>query len=205
MQIPRTSLNALDQSAISRSKSSIMQLWDALKGEISQLPDSYSEQFNFNFSDGDISLLSLLSRVDEINELSRDEFSEVVEHLIKVNPEDWPDPNGVVSIIYERLLEEPQVEFSEEEWYFSEDVDDSSFGKKVEEMLKTTIGMIYRDGVAAVVGKDGKRPNPGNNFLLQEDGSTFEGIFISHGSSKERKKFPFRIYEKKAGQYSIVY
>lgn len=204
MQIPRTNSSIRDAAAISKSKTSIMSLWDTLGGNISSLPDSYSEQFSYEFADGDVSLLNTLSRVDSIDDLSREEFSELVDRFVKVDPEDWPEPEAIEEIIYERLFENPVENFSEVSLDFEEG-DPEKFGENVERMLRAVISTVYRDGVARVVDIKGNPPSKKNNFLLTEDGHTFEGVFITFPKGKKRDKFKFRISERGEGKWRIVY
>jgi hypothetical protein len=206
MQVAQSSNPLRDAAAISKSKATILKLREVLGGALSELPENYAEQFDYEFSDGDISLLRHLSKVDNIDELDQKEFAELVDKMVKVDPSEWPSPDAIEEIIYARLFEAPEEEFAEqmEGINFAEE-DDANFGTKVEKMLRAVISTVYRDGVDRVVGKDGKAPNEGNNFLLSEDGKTFEGVFITSPSEGKRDKFKFTITEKSTGGWKIVY
>lgn len=191
-----------DHSARSSAKRSIMGLWDLTGGDFSQLPDDYVDQFNYEFSDGTVSLLSQISKVQGLEEMNREEFSELVDHMVSVNPKDWPNFEGIEEIIPERAFGE-QPQFEPMEFNFAEEGEMD--GAKVEELLRRVIGTIYRDGVARVVDKTGKPPQESNQFLMTKDGG-FEGIFITAPRENgKRDKFPFQITQKTEGEYQISY
>ena len=191
-----------DHSTKGSAKRSIMGLWDLTGGDFSQVPDDYVEQFNYEFSDGTVSLLSQITKVQGVEDMSREEFSELVDHMISVNPEDWPEFDGIEEIVPERAFGE-QPQFEPMEFDFAED--GGLDGAKVEELLRRVIGTVYRDGVARVVDKSGKPPQESNSFLMTEDGG-FEGIFVTAPRDNgNRDKYPFRISQKSEGEYQISY
>ena len=191
-----------DHSAKGSAKRSIMGLWDLTGGDFSQVPDDYVEQFNYEFSDGTVSLLSQINKVQGLKDMEREEFSQLVDYMIAVNPGDWPEFEGIEEIIPERAFGE-QPYFEPMEFDFAEEGELN--GAKVEELLRRVIGTVYRDGVARVVDKTGKPPQESNSFLMTEDGG-FEGIFVtSPGEDGKRDKFPFQISQKSEGEYQISY
>lgn len=180
-------------------------LWEVSGGNLSNIPSSYLEPLGFEYTDGTISLLNTLDRVDFSEDMSRSEFMEVVEKLIKVNPSDWPFAESIEEIQVSKLLyeiEDQSVEFSEEDFDFA---DGEDMSKKIELFLKKVIASVYLDGVTSVTDKDGNPPNEDNNYLLSEDGKSFAGIFYDAPPNENAKKFPFKISEKKDGNWQIRY
>jgi hypothetical protein len=180
-----------------------MELWEMLGGHLENLPEDYCEQFGYTFDNGNISLISHLAKVDYIADLSKEDFSELVDYMSEVDPADWPDPEAIEEILYERLGKAEEISFSEGELDFAENND---YGPKVEAMLKKVISTVYRDGVARVVNTDGKPPSAENNFLMSEDGTTFQGVFITgKGPEGKRANYPFTIKESGEGKWQITY
>jgi hypothetical protein len=202
MQISNKQQQTKDSYALSQSTRAIKNLWEVLGGDLSKLPDDYCEQFAYEFSDGDISLISHLAKVDDISRMGADEFAELVDYFSKVNPKDWPEPSAIQEIILSRLGEEEEVDFTEEELDFGE----VNYGPKVEALLKKVISTVYRDGVARVLDTTGRPPSPENEYLRSDDGGSFQGVFItSQGEGGKRSKYPFTIRERDGGQWEITY
>lgn len=176
-------------------------LWEACKGDFSKVPRDYLESLSFEYSDGSRSVLGLLDRVDFSGCDTFEEFFEVVEHLVKVDPDEWPDEDSVISVQGERLLYEDEPDISD----FSEDFSSpASMSRKVELFLKKVIASVYRDGVRSVTDNQGNPPNEGNGFLMSPDGKSFSGIFYDSDRSSG-KKFPFVIQENNQGNFEIKY
>jgi hypothetical protein len=180
-------------------------LWQATNGNLSLAPQSYLDSLAYQFSDGAESLLSQLNKVDFSEDCSQEEFQAVVEQLIKVNPEDWPEPEYIESIPSGKLLYEIEpepFEFSESDWDFST----GNVSDKVELFLKKTIASVYTDGVTSVTDKDGNPPNAQNNYLMAADGNSFSGVFHDSPSGGDvDKHFPFVIRSNKKGTWEIQY
>ncbi|ATW62686.1 hypothetical protein SCBWM1_gp2 [Synechococcus phage S-CBWM1] len=190
--------------ALSQSRRSIVALWENLNGNISELTDDYCDQYDYSFSSGEISLLSQIKKVQGVDDMTKEEFTELVDHLSKVDPEDWPeDLESIEEIVPDRVYEPvPSYSYSEDPEDFAEEVE----GVKVEKMLKGVISTVYRDGVARVVDSEGKPPSEANNFLMNPDGKSFSGVFITAKDAKgKRNKYNFVISEKSDGKWEIKY
>lgn len=183
-------------------------LWQATQGDTSRIPRSYLDPLSHKYSDGSVSLLQALSKVEFSEGCTQDEFWEVVDALIKVDPKEWPDLDYVESIPSGKLLHEIQPEFDfsefeETDWDFASPGDTSD---KVELFLKKVIASVYTDGVTSVTDKDGNPPNARNNYLMSPDGKTFSGIFHDAPPNEDNDKhFAFVIREKKDGNWEIRY
>lgn len=194
-----------DQNQESSARRVAEMLWEVSKGDLSQIPSSYLEPLGFEYSDGTVSLLDQLNKVEFSESATYEEFSEVVSQLVRAEPQDWPYSESIVSIQVDKLLYEIEpepFEFSEFDWEFADSGDTS---KKVELFLKKVISSVYRDGVSSVTDKDGNPPNEKNRYLLSEDGKNFSGIFYDKEAVNGTKKFPFEIVEKSNGRYEIRY
>lgn len=180
-------------------------LWQATGGDIAKAPVHYLNSLSHKYSDGSVSLLPALGKVEFSEGCSQGEFWEVVDCLIKVNPKEWPDSEFIESIPSGKLLYEiePEFDFTESDWDFATPGDKSD---KVELFLKKVIASVYTDGVTSVTDKDGNPPNARNNYLMSPDGKTFSGIFHDAPPSGENDKhFAFVIREKKDGNWEIRY
>lgn len=178
-------------------------LWESTNGNLSSIPYEYLEHLSHRYLDGDVSLLTELGKVTFSEEPSYEEFSEVVEKLIKVKEEEWPSTSSILEVQADKLLDSPEV-FED----FTETFDFSAKGSmsdKVELFLKKVISSVYRDGVTSVTDKNGNPPNAQNKYLASADGSGFEGIFYDKADPANEKEFPFVIREKKDGNYEIQY
>lgn len=181
-------------------------LWQATGGDFSKVPASYLETLSHSYNDGSESFLSQLHKVDFSEGTTEEEFWGVVEELIRVDPENWPEPEFIESIPSGKLLYEIEPEpfdFSEFDWDFASPADMSD---KVELFLKKTIASVYTDGVTAVTDKEGNPPNARNSYLMSADGKSFSGIFHDAPVGEENDKhFPFVISENKKGAWQIQY
>lgn len=194
-----------DDQAEANARRVVNMLWEVSGGNLSNIPSSYLAPLGFEYSDGSISLLGSLDKLDKSENLTYEEFSEVVNKLIKVDPSEWPFAESIEEIQVSKLLheiEEPEFEFSEDDFSFA---DGEDMSKKIELFLKKVIASVYLDGVTSVTDKDGNPPNEDNNYLLSEDGKSFAGIFYDAPPNENAKKFPFKISEKKNGTWQIRY
>jgi hypothetical protein len=171
--------------------------------ETANFSQSYLETLRHEYSDGRVSMLELIDRVDLGPDATYEDYCEVVDSLMKVDPTQWPDPASVVSVSTDRLLHEldSSEDFSE---FDTEDFAEGDMGTKMEQFLKKVIGTVYLDGVGRVTDSKGKPPSEENNFLLSEDGTEFSGMFFDKQKPRE-KHYPFTITEKSDGQWSIRY
>ena len=170
-------------------------LWETTGGNVAAFPKSYLENLRHDYSDGRISMMELIDRVDLPEDASYDDYVEVIDALLYADPAQWPDPDSVLEVKSEKLLGQPE-DFSEV-FEFAESGEDMSH--KVETFLKKVISAVYTDGVTDVTDEDGDPPGESNNYLLSDDGEEFHGMF--HDKEKE---FPFRITNN-AGRWSIEY
>ena len=179
-------------------------LWEGTNGDLSAAPRSYLENLRYEFADGKVSMLELIDRVDLGKDATYDDYVEVVEALMNVDPEQWPDADSVLRVKTDELLYEIEPEFSEfEEFDFAEGGGD--IGSKVELFLKKVISSVYTDGVTDVTDSQGNPPNMANRYLMSEDGTSFSGIFYDAPPDQEAKKFEFGIKEGSSGKWQIRY
>ena len=174
-------------------------LWETTGGDVSAFPKSYLENLRHDYSDGRISMMELIDRVDLPEDASYDDYVEVIDALLYADPAQWPDPDSVLEVNSEKLLGNPK-DFSEV-FEFAEGSEDLSH--KVETFLKKVLASIYTDGVSEVTDEDGDPPNESNNYLLSDDGEEFHGVFYDKGGSST-KEFPFRIFSTN-GRWSVEY
>jgi hypothetical protein len=174
-------------------------LWETTGGDVSAFPKSYLEHLRHDYSDGRVSMMELIDRVDLPAGASYDDYVEVIDALLYADPSLWPDSDSVTEVNTGKLLSEPE-DFSED-FDFAEDSGDMS--SKMEQFLKKVIATVYTDGVSDVSDEEGNPPNESNNYLLSDDGKEFKGIFYDRGSDKP-KSFPFSIVDKN-GKWQIRY
>jgi hypothetical protein len=194
-------------------------LWENTGGDVSQFPKSYLENLRYEFSDGNVSMLELIDRVDLGPDATYEDYCEVVEALLSVDPDQWPDPSSVVEVPSDRLQfeVEPDLDFSEfdfaEEVLAEEEIvekpadaqQSDAMSEKMETFLKKVIASVYLDGVTEVTDAEGNPPTAANNYLLSEDGKNFSGVFYDSPPNEKAKKFPFVISEKADGVWQIQY
>lgn len=213
MVLDRNPRFGVDQSFTEKAKGSLEMLWGATKGDPSAIPLSYLENLRHEFSDGKVSMLELIDRVDLGPEATYDDYCEVVDALMSVSPGAWPAPETVLSVNKDALLYEikPEWSFAEEEDFLGQESqvegeNADPMSEKMELFLKKVISSVYLDGVSEVTDQEGNPPSQTNNYLLSDDGKTFSGIFYDSGAQQaEAKQFPFAIKEGSKGQWVIEY
>ncbi len=203
-------------------------LWEATRGDVTAFPQSYLESLRYEFSDGRVSMLEIIDRVDLGPEATYEDYCEVREALLRVNPNQWPDPEAVIETPASNLLYEiePDVDFSE--FDFADEIVEESMvaegpdgtvaeegvaeeqsadplSAKMELFFKKVISSVYMDGVTEVTDAQGNPPNAANNYLMAPDGKSFSGIFYDSPPTEQAKKFPFQISESTPGQWKIKY
>lgn len=144
-------------------------LLEASGGDFARIPSNYLENFNHEYSDGDISFLPAVSKLKNTDFAESWQTEEAIEFLSKVNPQEWPNPEDVESIDYEKLFQSEQ-----RDWDFVED--NLGTSEKVEKVLKAVLESVFGKGVSSIRDHSGSFPSPRNNFLQEEDG-TFSGTF----------------------------
>jgi hypothetical protein len=194
-------------------------LWETTGGDLSSYPKSYLENLRYEFSDGKVSMLELIDRVDLGPEASYDDYCEVIEALLSVDPSQWPDPESVVEVQPSHLQFEIEPDYDFSEFDFAEEIVEEevvaerpaptqqgdAMSEKMEMFFKKVISSVYLDGVTEVTDAEGNPPNSSNNYLLSEDGKTFSGIFYDSPPNEKSKQFPFQITEKAEGNWQIQY
>jgi len=164
-------------------------LWEAAEGCADRIPIQYAEHLSHTYVNGDISLGSLLPRVEDYSELDGVDIEEAIEMLGRVNPGDWPDVEEISGISLEELLRV----YDESATGFDFVEDNLGTAEKVEEALMEVISSVFGDQVSNIRSEKGFFPNQKNNFLQEEDG-TFAGMF-----SYEGNKFMFEIAPSEDG------
>jgi len=175
-------------------------LWETTGGDVSAFPRSYLENLRHDYSDGRVSMMELIDRVDLPEDASYDDYVEVIDALLCTDPARCPNPESILEVRTEKLFGQPQ-DFSES-FDFGEGGEDMSH--KVEAFLKKVISSVYTDGVTDVTDADGDPPGDSNNYLLSDDGEEFHGIFYDKGKEGNIKEFPFRIFNDN-GSWKVEY
>jgi hypothetical protein len=203
-------------------------LWETTGGDVSAFPRSYLENLRYEFSDGKVSMLEIIDRVDLGPDATYDDYCEVVDALLSVNSDEWPDPEVVVQVPAGRLAYEiePEVDFSE--FDFADEVIEEAaiaegpegevaeegmavggtpdpLSEKMELFFRKVIASVYLDGVTDVTDSQGNPPSQANNYLMSEDGKEFSGIFYDNAPGEKPKQFPFVISEGATGKWNISY
>jgi hypothetical protein len=191
-------------------------LWENSDGDLSAFPSSYLENLRHEFADGRVSMMELIDRVDLGPEATYDDYVEVVDMLMAMDPDRFANPpEEIVEIQPSQLLYEFEPDFDFSEFDFAEEVEEEvavaeqpeqdPFSDKMELFLKKVIASVYRDGVTSVTDIQGNPPNAANNYLLSDDGKSFSGIFYDSPPGEQTKKFPFQVIEKGPDQWQIKY
>jgi len=197
-------------------------LWENAGKDPSQYPSSYLENLRHEYSDGKVSMLELIDRVDLGPEATYEEYCEVVDLLLYTDPTRFANIPGTVEIQPSHLdfeLDDPEFDFSEfnfaEEIIAEEEVVEEPVpgqpqapdpvSAKMEMFLKKVIASVYMDGVTEVTDVGGNPPNAANNYLLSEDGKSFSGVFYDSPPNEQAKQYPFKITEKADGVWQIQY
>jgi len=181
-------------------------LWENTQGDVTSFPKSYLENLRYEFSDGDVSMLELIDRVDLGKNATYEDYCEIRDALTKVDPARFPNPDAVIQVFPENLLyeiDEPEIDFSEFEDFAEGDMD--GMGDKVETFFKKVISSVYLNGVTKVTDKEGNPPSDDNNFLLAPDGKSFSGVFYDEVPNQPVKSYPFSLTEGKSNKWSIKY
>jgi predicted Zn-dependent protease with MMP-like domain len=164
-------------------------LWAASEGDPSKIPQHYVDHLSHTWSDGDISMVSLLPKFESFSELEDFELEEAIDLLGKVNPNDWPNLEDIDKVSVDNLLKI----YDEDTLSFDYVEDNLGLGEKVTNVLKHTIESVFGEPISTVRSKSGEFPGSNNNFLQETDG-TFSGIFRF-----EEKEFNFEITPTESG------
>jgi hypothetical protein len=166
-------------------------LWNASEGNPQDIPEHYAAHLNHEYSDGSVSMVSLLPKFEYTEGLEPEEIEEAIEILGKVNPQDWPFTEDIVGIDVEELLKIYDKDAWEEGFDFVED--NLSTADKVVKVLREVISSVFGERVNNIRNSRGQLPSVSNNFLLQEDG-TYAGTF-----QYDRKTFDFEVAPTESG------
>lgn len=195
-------------------------LWESTRGDLSAFPQSYLENLRYEFADGKVSMLELIDRVNLGPDATYEDYCEVVDALMQVDPDQWPAPETVIEVPAGHLLYEVEPDYDFSEFNFEEEVFEEQvveqitpegqpgpdpLSEKMELFFKKVISSVYMDGVTEVTDLQGNPPNSSNNYLMAPDGKSFSGIFYDSPPNEEAKKFPFKIMEGGNGQWQIKY
>lgn len=195
-------------------------LWENTGGDVSSFPQSYLENLRYEFSDGQVSMLELIDRVDLGEDATYEDYCEVREALMQVDPKQWPEPETVIEVPSGHLLYEIEPDYDFSEFGFAEEVVEEEvveqvtsegqpgpdpLSDKMELFFKKVISSVYMDGVTEVTDLQGNPPNASNNYLMAPDGKSFSGIFYDSPPNEQAKKFPFKIMEGANGKWQIKY
>lgn len=176
-------------------------IWEAVGPNFREVPAGYWETFNHRYESGNVSMCSIMDRVDLGPDATYQEYREVVEHLLEVDPDFFPEPGSILYFDHKEYMRGDQG--------ISEDFEDFAEGEdlshKMEMFLKKILATAYKDGISRVTDEDGNPPNQDNNYLLDEKGEDFRGVFHDWDSTNSKtKSFPFSI-SKKSGSWKINY
>jgi len=181
-------------------------LWGSTKGDLTAFPPSYLENLRHDFTDGKVSMLELIDRVDLGPGATYEDYCEVVNTLMCVEPTHWPESDSVVSVSKEKLAYEIEETYQFSESDFAESGQDPDLlSDKMELFLKKIIASVYLDGVTAVTDVEGNPPSEANNYLMSADGKQFSGKFFDSYQNEAAKSFDFVIAEKPNGLWEIDY
>jgi hypothetical protein len=206
-------------------------LWETTRGDLTAFPKSYLENLRYEFSDGKVSMLELIDRVDLGPDATYEDYCEVVDALMSVNPDEWPNPDSVVEVPKGHLQFEIEPDYDFSEFDFADEIEEEAaveegpegvvaeeavaeqqtsgqpdaMSEKMELFFKKVIASVYLDGVTSVTDAQGNPPNAANNYLLSPDGKQFTGIFYDSPPNEKAKQFPFVISEKGQGKWMISY
>ena len=203
-------------------------LWETTNGDLSAYPKSYLENLRYEFSDGKVSMLELIDRVDLGPNATYDDYCEIVDRLMSVDPAEWPNPEYVVEVPAGNLMYEVEPDFDFSEFDFADEIVEEEMvaegpggevveeeaaaeqtqdplSEKMELFFKKVISSVYLDGVTEVTDSQGNPPNASNNYLMSEDGKQFSGIFYDSPPNQEAKQYPFAITESEGGKWQIKY
>jgi len=169
-------------------------LWEASEGCPGDIPSDYARHLSHTFINGDLSLGSLLPKVEDYSEMDEIEIEEAIEMLGKVNPGDWPNIEDIQSVSLEEVLKI----YDEDACEFNFVEDNLSTAEKTEKVLIEAISSVFGDRVSTIRSEKGYFPNPKNNFLQEDDG-TFAGTFMYDGN-----KFIFEVYPDEQG-WGVTY
>lgn len=188
-------------------------LWNTTGGDLSQFPHSYVETLRHEYMDGKISMLEVIDRIDLGPEATYEEYCEVVDALLSVDPGSWPDADLIVGVPSENLLYEFETDLDFSEFAFEDfaenpppaDPSGDPLSDKMELFFKKVISSIYLEGVTSVTDAQGNPPNKANRYLMSGDGKAFSGIFYDQSPGEKPIQYNFSITEDSNGKWTLRY
>lgn len=167
-------------------------LLNAVGGDPKKIPASYRESLSVEY--GENSGKNWLTHLDKIQGKVTDELLESMSY----SEADLPVAEDVISIFPEAF----DSQGSSENFAEGEEVLESGgdLDEKMPKFLKAVIETVYTSGINMVSDEAGKPPTVDNNYLLSEDGKSYNGIF-----NDRKEVFTFKIYETSADKWSITY
>jgi hypothetical protein len=220
MVFDRNPKHGKDQSFSEGARRVADLLWEATGGDVSQIPQSYLENLRHEFSDGRVSMLELIDRVDLGPDATYDDYSEVIELLLYADPARFTNIPATIEIQPSHLqFEIDDIEFDFSEFNFAEEIvaeeeiveqpvpgqAQDPVSAKMELFLKKVISSVYVQGITEVTDTQGNPPNSANNYLLSEDGTFFSGIFYDSPPNEQARQYPFKISNKGGDDWQIEY
>lgn len=193
-------------------------LWETTNGDPSSFPKSYLENLRHEYTEGTISMLEVIDRVDLGPNATYEDYCEVVEALLERDPNLWPENlDDIVEVVPGHLLYEVESDFDFSEFDFADEVIEEEvvetgpqgavdpLSEKMELFFKKVISSVYLDGVTEVTDAQGNPPTAANNYLMAPDGKSFSGIFYDAPPNDKARQFPFVISESQQGAWQIKY
>lgn len=193
-------------------------LWETTNGDPSSFPKSYLENLRHEYTEGTISMLEVIDRVDLGPDATYEDYCEVVEALLERDPNLWPENlDDIVEVVPGHLLYEVESDFDFSEFDFADEVIEEEvvetgpqgavdpLSEKMELFFKKVISSVYLDGVTEVTDAQGNPPTAANNYLMAPDGKSFSGIFYDAPPNDKARQFPFVISESQQGTWQIKY
>ena len=229
MSFDRNPVFGKDQAFSEGARRVMDLLWETTGGDVTAFPKSYLENLRHEYSDGNLSMLEVIDRVDLGPDATYEDYCEVVDALMSVDYDEWPHPDSVLSVSTSDLLYEvdnwddfSEFDFADEviaegieletpggdvvEEQVTEKVQTPDpLSEKMELFFKKVISSVYLDGVTSVTDAEGNPPTSANNYLLSPDGKSFSGIFYDSPPNEKAKKYSFLIAEGQDGTWSIKY
>jgi hypothetical protein len=188
-----------DSSYIRNARKVTDLLWETTKGNFAESPQSYLETLKHEFSDGKVSMLELIDRIDLGPSATYEDYTEVFNALVYSDSSQWPDKDSIVSISSELLLDKADsFEFNEFEY------SEQDMSSKMETFLKKVLASVYKDGITDVTDRMGDPPSEGNNYLLSDDGKKFTGVFFGLSDKDGKQPYLFTISDNN-GTWQVKY
>jgi hypothetical protein len=154
-------------------------LWETTGGDLTSFPKSYLESLRHEYSEGSISMLEVIDRVDLGPDATYEDYCEVVELLLEKDPSLCPENlDDVVEIQPSHLRYEIEADYDFSEFDFADELIEEAavveapgegvveegvvaeqapdpLSEKMELFFKKVISSVYLDGVTEVTDAQG--------------------------------------------------